>query len=86
MLLLNRTGFGIRPQELAQASELGYDGWLERQLAPEQIDVSDLENALRRNFPTLSQSNLELFDDQWAEGFISLLNLPIRMAARQQKR
>ena len=85
VLLLNRTGFGIRPQELAQASELGYDGWLERQLAPEQIDVSDLENALRRNFPTLLQSNLELFRDARETGNTvqSLIELRLATMARQ---
>jgi argininosuccinate synthase len=31
-----------------------------------------------------SQSNLEWFDSQWAEGFTSLWTLPARIAARQQ--
>jgi argininosuccinate synthase len=31
-----------------------------------------------------SQSNLEWFDSQWAEGFTSLWTLPSRLAARQQ--
>jgi argininosuccinate synthase len=32
-----------------------------------------------------NQSNLELFDNQWAKGFTSLWTLPSRLAARQQK-
>jgi argininosuccinate synthase len=31
-----------------------------------------------------NQSNLELFDSQWAQGFTSLWTLPARLAARQQ--
>ena len=31
-----------------------------------------------------NQSNLELFDNQWAKGFTSLWTLPSRLAARQQ--
>jgi argininosuccinate synthase len=31
-----------------------------------------------------NQSNLELFDNQWAQGFTSLWTLPTRLAARQQ--
>ena len=31
-----------------------------------------------------NQSNLELFDSQWAKGFTSLWTLPSRLAARQQ--
>ena len=31
-----------------------------------------------------SQTNLELFDNQWAQGFISLWTLPVRMAANRQ--
>jgi argininosuccinate synthase len=30
------------------------------------------------------QSNLELFDSQWAQGFTSLWTLPARMAGRRQ--
>ena len=31
-----------------------------------------------------SQSNLEWFDNQWAQGFTSLWTLPSRLAARRQ--
>jgi argininosuccinate synthase len=31
-----------------------------------------------------NQSNLELFDNQWAQGFTSLWTLPSRVAARRQ--
>ena len=33
-----------------------------------------------------NQTNLELFDNQWAQGFTSLWTLPSRLAARQQPR
>lgn len=33
----------------------------------------------------VSQSNLDWFDDQWFQGFTSLLTLPARLAARQQR-
>lgn len=32
-----------------------------------------------------SQSNLEWFDSQWAQGFTSLWTLPVRLAARRQR-
>lgn len=32
-----------------------------------------------------SQTNLELFDNQWAQGFISLWTLPVKMAAKARK-
>jgi argininosuccinate synthase len=31
-----------------------------------------------------NQSNLELFDNQWAHGFTTLYSLPARLAARQR--
>ena len=32
-----------------------------------------------------NQSNLELFDNQWAQGFTSLWTLPTRLAARMHR-
>lgn len=33
-----------------------------------------------------NQSNLEMFDNQWAKGFTSVWTLPSRLAAQQQGR
>ena len=62
-LLINRTSFGLRTPEQQAAQNLGFDGWLELQLNPENIDVSGLETALNRLLPTLSQSNAQLIAD-----------------------
>lgn len=85
VLLLNRTSFGIRPQELAQAQSLGYEAWLERQLAPQSIDSAELESALARNFPTLAMSNAELFRMARDSGNTvqSLIELRFATMARQ---
>ncbi len=84
VLLLNRTGFGIRPQELALAQQMGFEAWLELQLSPEQIDVSALENALGR-LQTLSMSNAQLIQHAQANqnAFQSLLELRTATLARQ---
>jgi uncharacterized protein (DUF1800 family) len=85
VLLLNRSSFGIRPQELALAQQLGFDAWLEQQLAPEQIDVSQLEDALSRNLPTLAFSNAQLIQQAQANqnAFQSLIELRTATLARQ---
>ncbi len=85
VLLLNRSSFGIRPQELALAQQMGFDGWLELQLSPEQIDVSELETALSRLLPTLSMNNAQLIQHAQANqnAFQSLLELRTATLARQ---
>jgi uncharacterized protein (DUF1800 family) len=37
---LNRAAFGPRPGDLARVREMGLDGWVEEQLAPEKIEES----------------------------------------------
>lgn len=77
LLLANRTSFGLRPAEYQIAQNLGFDGWLELQLNPENIDTSDLEAALARQLPTLAKSNAELIAEAQAsqnpfESFVEL--------------
>ena len=61
-LLMNRTSFGIRQEEYDVARQLGYDTWLEYQLAHEQIDVSQLETALAGALVTLAMTNKQIID------------------------
>lgn len=51
--LVNRLTFGQQPADLARAARLGWDGFIEEQLEPEQIDDSALDAALGA-FPTLA--------------------------------
>lgn len=85
VLLLNRTAFGIRPQELALAEQMGFDGWLELQLNPEQIDVGELESTLNRLLPTLAMSNAQLIGQVQANQnfFQALVELRTATLARQ---
>jgi uncharacterized protein (DUF1800 family) len=50
--LVNRLTFGHQAADLARAAQLGWDGFIEEQLNPEQIDDSALDAALGA-FPTL---------------------------------
>jgi uncharacterized protein (DUF1800 family) len=67
-LLLNRTSFGIREAEYQAAQTLGYDAWLEYQLAYEAIDVSALETPLAAALPTLAMTNGQLIDQARTSG------------------
>ena len=58
---LSRLGFGARIEERRRTAEIGLEGWLEEQLAPDTID--DLHCELRlRPFSSLSMSATELVD------------------------
>jgi uncharacterized protein (DUF1800 family) len=61
-LLMNRTSFGVRQEEFDVARQLGYDAWLEYQLAHEQIDVAQLEAELASLLITLAMSNKQLIE------------------------
>ncbi len=61
-LLLGRTTFGPREEELARARQLGYDAWLEEQLAYEQISDAALESQLAASLPTLALTNGQILD------------------------
>ncbi len=85
LLLTNRASFGLRSPEFQVAQSLGFDGWLEAQLNPENIDVSGLESALNRIFPTLAQTNAQLIADARANqnSFRSLAELRYATFLRQ---
>lgn len=51
--LVNRITFGPLPADLARARSLGYEGFIEEQLAPESIDDSGTEAAVATLYPTL---------------------------------
>lgn len=60
--LVNRITFGLTQAELAQATALGYEGYLEQQLNPEGIpeDAALLDRLSA--LPTLSYSGSQLYD------------------------
>ena len=59
--LLNRITYGPRPGEVEQVARSGWDAFLDRQLHPEQIDDSALDDRLKE-FKTLTMSSADLFD------------------------
>ena len=59
--LLNRATYGVRAQDLAEVLDLGVEAWLERQLHPERIDDSVLEDRLT-TFPAAHMSVSELYE------------------------
>lgn len=58
--LLRRATYGVRPQDLAEALDLGPEAWLERQLSPERISDSALEERLA-TFPAAEMTVSELY-------------------------
>ena len=61
-LLVNRTSFGARQEEIDVARQVGYDAWLDYQLNYTAIDDAALESQLAASLPTLAMSNRQLFD------------------------
>jgi len=57
--LLNRATFGATPRDVAEVLRMGSEAWLDRQLRPERIDDSALEQRLAR-FPASAMSVSEL--------------------------
>lgn len=60
---LNRIAFGPRPGDFERVQQIGVDAYIEEQLAPEKIDDSALETRLAQNYPTLTMSAAELFQN-----------------------
>jgi uncharacterized protein (DUF1800 family) len=58
--LLRRATYGVRPQDLAETLDLGPEAWLERQLSPERINDSALEERLA-SFPAAEMTVSELY-------------------------
>lgn len=57
--LVERLGHGVTPEELALASELGHEAYLERHLRPDTIDDAELDARLAA-YPTLTMSVPEI--------------------------
>ena len=84
---LNRFTFGPRPGDLELVRQLGLDQWLELQLHPASLDVTDLNRRLSQ-FPALrltTQQLLTAFPSgaiirQAADGKIPIPNTPILAA------
>ena len=70
--LVSRTTFGIDAAEAQRALDLGYDGYLEYQLAHDAIDDRALDGALA-SLTTLNQSPLERLRALEAEDFTGIL-------------
>lgn len=64
--LVARTTNGFTIPDYLEALELGYDGWLQRQLNHELIDDSEVESILA-GFPTLTMTNKQLYETYQAE-------------------
>lgn len=56
--LLNRMTWGVRPETLARATEIGYESFLDEQLNPETLDDSAAD-ALLENLPILQMNRLD---------------------------
>ena len=62
-LLISRTSFGVRQQDMARIKDIGYNAYLEEQLDYDDIDDSKVDKALRRQFPSLNQKVSEMDPD-----------------------
>lgn len=58
--LLRRATYGVRPQDLTEVLDVGLEAWLERQLSPERIDDSALEERIA-TFPAAEMTVSELY-------------------------
>jgi len=84
--LVNRTTFGASPGELARARELGFAGFIEEQLHPDEIDDSAVEAAVAKRFPTvaLDQLALEAYDRLQVAFELKAATLYRAVASRRQ--
>lgn len=73
-LLLARATFGATPEDVASVEALGWYGWLEVQLAPQQIPDDELEALLSR-YPSLGMSCAEIFDTYFADTAVPMREL-----------
>lgn len=83
--LLSRTSFGPTQQEFNAASSAGYEAWVEYQLAPEAIDVSQLEATIASSLPTVAQTNGQILEAVQAGGnqFLAVSQLTTATILRQ---
>lgn len=57
--VLNRLGFGARPDDVAKVKQMGLSAYIEKQLHPDQVDDSAVEAKLR-GFSELNMTNEEI--------------------------
>ncbi len=60
VLLMSRTSFGIREEELTAARRVGYEAWLDYQLAHDAISDAEVETIIQQNFPTVGMSSAQI--------------------------
>lgn len=84
-LLLGRTSFGIAEGDWNRARSLGFEAYLEEQLAPEGLDDSALDAALARQLRTLTLDvpGLLAYAGNAAQQFLPLSELVGATLARQ---
>ena len=58
---LNRLGFGPRPGDVDKILAVGVDKWIARQLAPERIADTAVDQRLK-SYPTLQMSDRDIVD------------------------
>lgn len=85
VLLLSRTSFGIRDNELQGARSRGFEATLEEQLEPDSLDDSVLDQALADNLGTLDLDVPALLAYSQIQGqlFLPLSELVAATIARQ---
>ncbi len=70
---LNRLTFGPRPNDYARATALGFDAFLEEQLAPERIDDWQCDRLVRHEFEELANPSSTLFPRRVQNGVMGEL-------------
>ncbi|MCP3918485.1 MAG: DUF1800 domain-containing protein [bacterium] len=81
LALVHKTTQGYTEGEFAQASIMGYDAWIEYQLAYESIDDSALEDLLASLFPSLAMTGPELYANYGVPGDFGTVINDLRIAA-----
>jgi uncharacterized protein (DUF1800 family) len=59
--LVRRSTYGVTPEELARARQLGFYGYLNQQLNPTNIDDRAAETFVALNYPDLSKDGQQLY-------------------------
>lgn len=73
--LVSRITLGANQADLARIRELGYHGYLEEQLAWEDLDDSELEGLLAEHLPTLHMSPAQIVLAHREEPFVPVFHL-----------
>ncbi len=59
---LNRASYGSSPESVEQAKKSGWSALFEQQLHPENIDTSEIDSVLEKEFPTLALTTKQIVD------------------------